>query len=171
MTRYGWLVLVLGALLPTQVQAEWPNLNPFASSGPMTSSGESWYPGKYVSSGWKSMTNSVSNASAKASNWSIMPKPTQPTFRSEPSTMGKMWNGTKEAMYDTADFLNPWYNRPKYPGPFAPTGNSNPLNGGRTPVQKTIADGETPWWYPYPVEKEQKPKTVQDWLKLPRVEP
>ena len=52
--------------------------------------------------------------------------------------------------------------------PFAPTGNTNPLNGGRAPVQKTMADGKTPWWYPYPVEEEERPQTVQDFLKQTR---
>jgi hypothetical protein len=156
--HFGWLVVAIGLMLPVQVQAQ---------IGPM-SSGDDWYPGKYMASGWKSMTSSMSTATAKASNWSILPKPTQPTFmQQQPSTMGKMWHSTKEAMYNTADFLNPWYNRPKYPGPFSPTGNTNYLNNRGTPVKKAIGDAdETPWWYPYPVEKKyEKPRTVQEWMK------
>ena len=168
--RYGWLAIVLGMLIPLHVQAQMPNLNPFKSMGPMSSgSGSDWYPGKYVKSGWDSMSNSVSSATKSASNWSVLPKPTQPTFTpQQPSTMGKMWNSTKDAMHSTYDFCNPWYSRPKYPGPFSPTGNTDYLNN-RPPLKKATTNEEPPWWYPWPADApEEKPRTVQEWMKLKR---
>jgi len=157
-----FFIVAIASLIPGPVQAAWPNLNPFSSSSGGSSSAfstqDAWYPGKYLTSGWKS-----SPQTGTGSSWSIFPQ-SQPTF-GRPSTFSRMMNGTKEAIYDTADFLNPFYSRPKYPGPFAPTGNNSYLNN-RQPVRAKIEDTKTPWWAPYEWETEEKPQTVQDFLKL-----
>ncbi len=152
--RYGWIIVFLCGILPGTAQAEWPNLNPFSNSpSPVTNSGDAWYPGKYIGSAVKSTTTALT------------PKP-QNSF-GQPSTMTRMWNGTKEAMYDTADFLNPWYSRPKYRGPFSPTGSSTDFNN-RAPVKTKVSDS-TPWWAPYDYEDEPKnPTTVNEFLQQSR---
>jgi hypothetical protein len=138
-----------------------PNLNPFAQKGkPPTSSRA---------------------AGKKNSPWQ-WPKlwPTQTTTAKakskHPSAVQKMTNGTKQLFSKTADALNPWDDATDQQAPPArPTGLNTPFSQASAKKSSDSPSNTSlipSWpWGGKGEPKDERPKTVNDFLSQPRIQP
>jgi hypothetical protein len=127
-----------------------PNMNPFAKkSSPPTSARVSDSGG-----GWKMPK--------------LWPSSGKPAARKGPSTWQKMTSGTKSMMSKTADVLNPFDDENDNPPPVEITGSNTYFSqaANRKQAEKKSSTFLPSWWSGE--EEEQKPKTVSDFLALPR---
>lgn len=157
-------VLIIVALaaplaLPLAARSEeggWklPNLNPFSRpAGPPTSARTSSGSGLKMPSLW---TKSGSKTAAKPKG---------------PSTWQKMTNGTKSVVSKTADALNPFDDaNDKVQQPTLVTGSKNKFR--QASAQKKSESGSLwPSWLGGGQEEPARPKTVNDFLNQPRLQP
>lgn len=129
-----------------------PNLNPFAKkSGPPTSARVSDSGGLKMPKLWPSSGKTT-------------------TTRKGPSTWQKVSSGTKSMMSKTADFLNPFNDADDNPEPTQITGSNSYFSqvANQKQAEKKSSTFLPQWWSGE--EEEQKPKTVTDFLALPRPE-
>jgi hypothetical protein len=154
-SRLAVVALLSVALITPAALAEggWglPNLNPFAKkAGPPTSARISDQGG-----GWKMPKMWPSSGKT------IVKKP------AGPSTWQKVKTGTKSLMSKTADVLNPFDDaEEKQPEPSV-TGSNSYFSqaANRKSAEKKPSTFLPSWWSS---EEEKEPKTVQDFLALPR---
>jgi hypothetical protein len=104
---------------------------------------------------------------AKASNASYgQPK--------QPSMLQKMGTGTKKMANQTADFLNPFNDGPAEVKEEKLTGSNSIFNqqANKRPTQQTTGSQSwKPGWFGSQSPTEQRPKTVNDFLSQPRMQP
>ena len=133
-----------------------PNLNPFSSGAKPPTSGRASNP---PTSGWKmpKVPSLSPQAAAKSKR------------RSNPTTFDRMTKGTRTFFNKTADALTPWDNKQPAPTPNI-TGSNTAFTRGNRPKKETNEPKSgsilpASWWGS---EKEDKPKTVNDFLSQPR---
>jgi hypothetical protein len=139
-------------LVTTTVAADgWkmPNLNPFAKKSATPTSAR-----VSDSSGW-----------SMPKLWPSSKKTT--TVKRGPSTWQKVSSGTKSMMNKTADFLNPFDDAEDNPEPQI-TGSNSYFSqvANRKQEEKKPSTFLPSWWSGE--EEEQKPRTVQDFLRQER---
>ena len=165
-----FVVVVIVAALPAVMLAEdgaWkmPNLNPFSQKGkPPTSaraastSNSGWH--------WPSLWSSSSTKKAK-------------TNSKQPTALQNVTKGTKQLFSKTADALNPWDDaQAKQAQPPKVTGSNTVFSQASNSKAKAKDSNNTslipswPWGANADANaKEQKPKTVTDFLSQPRPQP
>jgi hypothetical protein len=92
----------------------------------------------------------------------------------QPSMLQKMGRGTKKMASQTADFLNPFNDGPPEVKEEKLTGTNSIFNqqANRRPTQQTTGSKSwTPGWFSEQSPTEQRPKTVNDFLSQPRIQP
>ena len=126
-----------------------PNLNPFKKAGPPTSARVSDSSGFKMPKLWPS-------------SGSIVKK------QSGPSTWQKFKSGTKSAWNKTADVLNPFDDAKDKEEPIQITGSNSFVSqaASRKDAEKKSSTFLPSWWTGE--EEKAKPKTVSDFLALPR---
>ena len=127
-----------------------PNLNPFASKGQPPTAARA---PKAASTGWR-MPKLWPGASAK-----------RPT--GQPTSLQKMTTGTKQFFSKTADALNPWDDANDQP-PARASGSNSAISRATKKKKESTSSGLSPasWWSSD--EKDDRDKTVNDFLSRPR---
>jgi len=151
---YAFVTLTL-AMSPLAVSGDdgsWkmPNLNPFAGK-----SGSKSRSSSPPTSGWH-----------MPKLWQTTKSPVRPKSRAanQASSWNRMTNGTQQFMAKTADALSPWDN--KKPAPPPKITGSNSIFTHNKPKDKKSSDiAPASWWS---TEKNDSPKTVNDFLSQPR---
>jgi hypothetical protein len=90
----------------------------------------------------------------------------------QPSTLQKMTNGTKKMASQTADFLNPFDDGPAKVKEERLTGSNSIFNSQAN--QNKIQPQNKSWfpsWSGSAPQPEQRPRTVNDFLSQPRLQP
>lgn len=91
----------------------------------------------------------------------------------QPSMLQKMGTSTKKMASQTADFLNPFNDGPAEVKEERLTGANSMFNqqANRRPAQTSEGQSWKPGWFSSQAPTEQKPKTVNDFLSQPRLQP
>jgi len=136
-----------------------PNLNPFSQKGkPPTSSRAA----SKKNSAWQ-----------WPKLWSAQ-KTTAKTKSKQPSAVQKVTNNTKQLFSKTADALNPWDDAADNQAPPArPTGLNTPFSQASAKKSSDSPSNTSliPSWPWGDKAKDDRPKTVNDFLSQPRVQP
>jgi hypothetical protein len=150
------VVLLLAVAYPFAVNGEdggWkmPNLNPFSGKG----SGA----GSAPTSGWKMPKMWPSTGKSTASTRAKKRQSNQP------GTLSKMSSGTQQFFSKTADALTPWDNKPAAPAPQITGSNSLFSQSTKQPKKSDVAPAS---WWGGSEKKSETPKSVNDFLSMPR---
>jgi hypothetical protein len=85
-----------------------------------------------------------------------------------PSTWSRMTSGTKSVIAKTTDALNPWDDG--QPAPRSVTGSNSVFSPASTSKKESEKKSFLPSWNWGAEEEEKRPKTVNDFLALPKPE-
>jgi hypothetical protein len=156
-TRYVTLWIAIAIVIfcvdfTTAEESSWklPNLNPFGSKGQPPTAARA---PKSGGSTWK-MPKLWPGSSAK-----------RPT--GQPTMLQKATTGTKQFFSKTADALNPWDDANDQPPP-RPSGSNSAFSRATKKKKESTGSGLSPasWWTSE--EKDDRDKTVNDFLSRPR---
>jgi hypothetical protein len=91
----------------------------------------------------------------------------------QPSMLQKMGTSTKKMASQTADFLNPFNDGPTEAKEETLTGSNSIFNqqANRRPQKSSESDSWKPGWFSPQSPTEERPKTVNDFLSQPRIQP